>query len=290
MSSLQHSQRLLANRSYAKASRPSRLAIVAGSLEPGAKVLVAGATGGVGQLVTAKLLDRGYKVRAISRSQEKVQQVFGANPPAGLEVVFGDARESSNLESFVDGVDAVCCCTGTTAFPSNRWKGNNGPKQTDYEGVKNLVTACLGQAYGPKAHIKRFLLVSSAGVERSGKFPYVILNLFGVLKWKGEGEKVLLASGLPYTILRPGRLTDGPYTSYDLNTLLQATSGTRRDVQMSPREDLDGETSRLTVAEALVQALALPETEDRVYSLTSTEGDGPGSDTAKWRALFSKCN
>lgn len=29
---------------------------------------------------------------------------------------------------------------------------------------------------------------------------------------------------------RAGRLTDGPYTSYDLNTLLQATAGERRAV------------------------------------------------------------
>lgn len=29
---------------------------------------------------------------------------------------------------------------------------------------------------------------------------------------------------------RPGRLTDGPYTSYDLNTLLKATAGQRRAV------------------------------------------------------------
>lgn len=33
-----------------------------------------------------------------------------------------------------------------------------------------------------------------------------------------------------YTCLRPGRLTDGPYTSYDLNTLLKATAGQRRAV------------------------------------------------------------
>lgn len=29
---------------------------------------------------------------------------------------------------------------------------------------------------------------------------------------------------------RAGRLTDGPYTSYDLNTLLKATAGQRRAV------------------------------------------------------------
>lgn len=31
-------------------------------------------------------------------------------------------------------------------------------------------------------------------------------------------------------VFRAGRLTDGPYTSYDLNTLLKATSGERRAV------------------------------------------------------------
>lgn len=31
-------------------------------------------------------------------------------------------------------------------------------------------------------------------------------------------------------VCRPGRLTDGPYTSYDLNTLLKATAGERRAV------------------------------------------------------------
>lgn len=33
-----------------------------------------------------------------------------------------------------------------------------------------------------------------------------------------------------FVVTRPGRLTDGPYTSYDLNTLLKATAGERRAV------------------------------------------------------------
>ena len=50
----------------------------------------------------------------------------------------------------------------------------------------------------------------------------------GVLKYKRQAEELLESSGLPWTIIRPSRLTDGPYTSYDLNTLLKATSGTRQ--------------------------------------------------------------
>ncbi len=52
--------------------------------------------------------------------------------------------------------------------------------------------------------------------------------LAGVLKYKRQAEELLESSGLPWTIIRPSRLTDGPYTSYDLNTLLKATSGTRQ--------------------------------------------------------------
>ena len=57
-----------------------------------------------------------------------------------------------------------------------------------------------------------------------------------------------MQSGLAYTILRPGRLTDGPYTSYDLNTLLQATAGNRQDIQVASKDELNGETSRIALA------------------------------------------
>ena len=70
----------------------------------------------------------------------------------------------------------------------------------------------------------------------------------GVLKFKKASEGILQQSGLPWTIVRPGRLTDGPYTSYDLNTLLQATAGTRQDVQVSLQDDQSGETSRIAIA------------------------------------------
>ncbi|KAI7845420.1 hypothetical protein COHA_000973 [Chlorella ohadii] len=248
--------------------------------EPGATVLVAGATGGVGQLVTAKLLDRGYKVRALSRSGDKVQQLFGG--AEGLSAAIADLREPSSLPAALEGVDVVVCATGTTAFPSKRWDGGNNPEQTDYVSVRNLVRAC-------PPSLKRFVLTTSAGVERSGQFPFSILNLFGVLKYKRMGEQELEGSGLPYVIVRPNRLTDGPYTSYDINTLLRNTSGSRQDITLSPKDDLMGETSRIAVAEAIVQLLPLDFVEGRHFSIGSKQGDGPGQDAAKWRDLFAAC-
>jgi len=180
-------------------------------------------------------------------------------------------------------VAAVVCSSGTTAFPSERWKGGNGPKETDLEGTTNLVRACAG-----RPGLGRFVLVTSCGVERYKVLgPFMILNAFGVLEYKKRSEEALVASGIPYTIIRPSRLTDGPYTSYDLNTLLRATSGSNQRVQLSARDDLGrGQCSRIAVAEACVQALSGPETEGKVLAMETVEGSGPGSDPAQWRALF----
>ena len=79
---------------------------------------------------------------------------------------------------------------------------------------------------------------------------------------------------------------DGPYTSYDLNTLLKATSGTRKDVRLARSDRLDGQVSRIVVAEALVQALQLEGTLGQAFSLESVEGSGPGADQGAWRQLF----
>lgn len=274
LSSLQASRK----GSLRSSRRPGALAVRAAVVEPGSTVLVAGATGGVGQVLTAKLLQRGYNVRALSRSAEKVQQQFGG--AEGLSVVIADMRDPSTLAAAVEGVDAVCCCTGTTAFPSKRWSGGNNPEQTDYVSVTNLIRAC-------PQNLKRFTLTTSAGVERSGQFPFAILNLFGVLKFKRMAEQELESSGLPYLIMRPSRLTDGPYTSYDLNTLFKATSGSRQDVQLSLKDDLVGEASRIAVAEAIAQSMVLDFVEGKAYAIGSTQGEGPGGDADQWRKLFS---
>ncbi|GFH14796.1 NAD(P)-bd_dom domain-containing protein [Haematococcus lacustris] len=134
--------------------------------------------------------------------------------------------------------------------------------------------------------VKRFVLVTSAGVMRPTTFPYTILNTFGVLRFKRMSEQLLEGSGMPYTIFRPGRLTDGPYTSFDLNTLLQATAGSRQDVTLALSDSLSGEASRIATAEAVVQALQSSAAEGRAFALASREGEGPGQDRQRWEQLF----
>lgn len=60
-------------------------------------------------------------------------------------------------------------------------------------------------------------------------------------------KRIVLVTPCPHSC-RPGRLTDGPYTSYDLNTLLKATAGDRRAVELALSDRLGAETSRIAVA------------------------------------------
>lgn len=245
-------------------------------------ILVVGATGGVGQIIVAKLIEQNYQIIAIVRNTSKGKKLFGNCE--NVEILSADAREQISLQKCLANkqINVTISCLGTTAFPSSRWFGGNSPKNTDYLGNQNLINV-------QPSNLKRFVLVSSQGVERSDKFPYKILNLFGVLDYKFKAENLLKNSGLPYTIIRPGRLTDGPYTSYDLNTLIKATSGDRQKIIIAQGEKLNGETSRITVAEACVQAIKLDCTINQTFEIINQSGKNEMPDNNKllfWQKLF----
>ena len=266
------------------------------------RVLVAGATGGVGQLTVAKLLEKGFPVRVLTRSAEKVQKMFDNR----VEVAIGDIRQAMTLSPAMQNVSYIICCTGTTAFPSAKWDfdttneveglgsliewgkiyldsdyrrahAQNSPDQVDFQGVNHLVSAA-------QKDLKRFVFVSSCGILRKDKPPFSILNSFGVLDAKQKGEEAIIRSGLPYTIIRPGRLIDGPYTSYDLNTLLKATTGGKLGVVVGTGDTLVGDTSRIDVASACVECIDNLATEGKVFELMN-QGSRPSA--IDWEALFS---
>ena len=243
-------------------------------------ILVSGATGGVGQLVIAKLLEKKIPVRALSRSSNKARQMFGDQ----VEIAVGDIRQPDTLPAATKKVTHIICCTGTTAFPSKRWdfvnllQAKNTPIAVDAEGVKNLVAAA------PK-NLKRFVFVSSCGVLRKDSFPFKLLNVFGVLDAKLQGEAAIKASELPYTIVRPARLIDGPYTSYDLNTLLRAKTDGKKAVVIGTGDSLNGETSRIDVANACVECLNYEFAAGKTFEIINS-GERPR--VTDWEQLLAK--
>ncbi|MGB3573389.1 MAG: SDR family oxidoreductase [Phormidesmis sp.] len=267
------------------------------------RVLVAGATGGVGQLAVAQLVALGYRVRVLTRNRAKAKAMFAGT----VEIAVGDIRQPETLPAAMSDITHLICATGTTALPSARWdfqsdlgsnpieqaiswakiyldedfrnaNARNTPEAVDEIGVSNLVQAA------PK-DLQRFVFVSSCGVSRKDQFPYTILNAYGVLDAKGKGETALVRSGLPYTIIRPGQLTDGPYTSRDFNTLIQASTDSKLGVVVETGELLNGQSSRIDVAAACVACLEIAAAKNKAFEIVN-KGDRPAK--VDWAGLFAE--
>ncbi|XP_041015769.1 protein TIC 62, chloroplastic isoform X2 [Juglans microcarpa x Juglans regia] len=173
-------------------------------------VFVAGATGRVGSRTVRELLKLGFRVRAGVRSAQKAETLVqsvkqvklyvetaseGTQPVEKLEIVECDLEKQDQIGPALGNASVVICCIGAS---EKEVFDVTGPYRIDYLATKNLINAAT------IAKVKHFILLTSLGTNKVG-FPAAILNLFwGVLIWKRKAEEALLASGLPYTIVRPG--------------------------------------------------------------------------------------
>ncbi|KAJ9517398.1 hypothetical protein QJQ45_016766 [Haematococcus lacustris] len=130
---------------------------------------------------------------------------LGLGLDAGVTVVTADVLQgASQLEAALGDAQAVICATGYTGF------NPQGFGRVDETGTKALVDAAKARG------VAKFVLVSSLltnaqAVGQADNPNYKFLNLFGqVLDHKLVAEQYLRASGLDYTIIRPGGLTNDP--------------------------------------------------------------------------------
>ena len=146
-------------------------------------VAVLGAAGGVGRQVVHALLRQGYRVRALARKQEQAD----ALEHLGAVAVLGDL--TAEWSQVLSGADAVVWAAGAGA--SGRFQ--------DIDGRALEAVADHLAANGPR----RLVVVSSMGVDRPEQMPPFLKD---VLRVKAVSDAHVQASGLDYTIVRPGGL------------------------------------------------------------------------------------
>jgi uncharacterized protein YbjT (DUF2867 family) len=204
-------------------------------------VVVAGGHGKIGLRLLRLLADGGHRARGLVRNTEHVQELADA----GAEAVLCDMEELDDLSGCCAGADAVVFAAG--AGPGS------GParKQTvDYGAAVKLIDA----------GVQRYVMVSAISAGRPQEWSDEMRPYYEA---KAGADERVMASGLDYTIVRPGSLTDDPGTG-------RVTVGTDLDYGSIPRDD---------VATLLLAVLETPSSIGKTFELVS--GDTPIEDAVR---------
>jgi uncharacterized protein YbjT (DUF2867 family) len=210
-------------------------------------VVIAGGHGQIALRLARLLAARGERVRSLIRNPDHASDVSDAGAEA---VVFDlEERSSAELADVVAGADAVVFAAG--AGPGS---GPERKRTVDLGGAVKLIEAA--QAAG----VRRYVIVSSIGADdpsagSEAMRPY--------LEAKAEADAAVVASGLDWTIVRPGVLTN--------------EAGTAR-VAVGERLER-AEVTRDDVAAVIVGVLDEPRTIGRTFVVV--EGETPIPDALR---------
>lgn len=211
-----------------------------------------GATGGTGYQVLVQALEQGHRVKALARDPAKL--------PAGqdaLTPIAGDVLDQAAVNACVQGAEAVICVLGTrTGSPSAKPDGTQTPlgellgmfgakaEPIEARGTRSILAAMQSEG------VRRLIAVTSMGVgDSADQLPFIFrafmqITLKSVMAAKEEQERLIRESGLDWTIVRPGGLTDGPRTG-------AYAAGIEKSIKA-------GRVSRADVAEFVLRQLADP--------------------------------
>jgi uncharacterized protein YbjT (DUF2867 family) len=148
------------------------------------RVLVVGATGQLGRVITRKLIASGTKVRALARNADKLAQFA---PQA--EVAAVDLRDVPRLTEACRGVDQIVATAN-----NNMGSGTTSPSRTDLPAYQNLCAAARN------TRVRRLIYVSYRGVAQDAP-----VDIFRI-KW--YIEDAIRRSGVPHVMLRPTAFMD----------------------------------------------------------------------------------
>jgi len=203
-------------------------------------VVVVGGHGKVALRLLALLAERGDRARGVIRDPRQAKDLESR----GAEAVLCDV-ETEELTDAVAGADAVVFAAG--AGPGS---GPERKRTVDYGGAVKLIEAAKANGIG------RYLIVSAIGANRPDRWSEQMRPYYEA---KAEADAAVEASGLEYTIVRPGSLTDEP-----------------GDGRVAIAESLDGgKVSRDDVAAVIAEAIGAQNTIGGAFDLVAGETPVP---------------
>lgn len=160
------------------------------------QIALFGATGGTGRQILVQALASGHTLRVLVRDPAKIEA------RSGLTILCGDVLDPEATGRCVEGSAAVICVLGS----------GMGVEPVEDRGTQRILEAM--QTNG----VRRIIAVTSLGVGDSreqvgAQFQQAMDTLLKpIIAAKTEQERLIRESGLDWTIVRPGGLSDGPRT------------------------------------------------------------------------------
>jgi uncharacterized protein YbjT (DUF2867 family) len=206
------------------------------------EVAVVGGHGKIALRLLRLLSERGDRARGLIRNPDHAGDVEATGATAvgaDMENLDADAVARS-----IAGVDAVVFAAGAGAG-----SGAARKRTVDYGGAVKLIEAARMN------DVSRYVIVSAIGVNHPENWSEQMRPYYEA---KAEADREVAESGLDFTIVRPGGLTDDPGTD-----LVAAAPDLGRSGRI-PRDD---------VAAALLGSLDEPATVGKAFDLL--EGETP---------------
>jgi uncharacterized protein YbjT (DUF2867 family) len=135
------------------------------------KILILGATGMLGQPVTRSLVDKGHRVRVLTRSTEKTRRIFQNT----VEVIEGNALNKDDLQTAMAGCDAVHI---------------NLTQEAELTATQHVVGLATSN------HLERVTYVSATTACEKNRW-------FEMIDIKMRTEAILQRSGIAHTVFCP---------------------------------------------------------------------------------------
>lgn len=159
------------------------------------KIVLFGATGQTGRYLVPLLVAAGYSLTVFARSPEKVDTIDGK-----VKIIQGDARNTEAIRAAVAGQDIVISTFGTRSL-------QKGDIQEIF--MRNLIAAMKS------TKVNRLIDLSGRGTgdsyqQSSLRFKFIRATILkNIYDDKNRGDALLVKSDINYTLIRPGRLTNG---------------------------------------------------------------------------------